>query len=337
MPDTQASDPVPRMIITCPSCSSRYPVDAASFEPSGRKVRCAKCGNSWHQAPSADLSPAPAAASPVPGTVPRKKIFGEKPSSAKPVGEDVQASPAVEDDDEIMFADTAASAEEGSASPVPPAAGAVSRAADIGNRFRAEIRRAATMRRGKVFTTVGWVVLVLFVGGTLGAGYAWRHEIAAFWPATTKVYAVAGQPINLRGFEFRNVAYERQTEEGLPVLAITGDVVNVSGARSQIPRLRVALLDDAQTELYHWTFALSENELPAGEGTSFVTRLSSPPPEARDIEVRFVSAPPARAAREVPAGTQTGPATATEISPEPSPETSSDPADAPPQAAEQSP
>ena len=291
MPDTQASDPVPRMIITCPSCSSRYPVDAASFEPSGRKVRCAKCGHSWHQAPSDGLSPAPPAALPVPGTTPRKKIFGEKPSPAKAVGEDVQPPPAFDDDDEIVFDDTATSAGE-----------------------------------------AGWVLLVLFVAGTLGAGYAFRHEIAAFWPATAKLYAVAGEPINLRGFEFRNVGYERQTEEGLPVLAITGDVANVSGARSQIPRLRIALLDDARTELYHWTFALSQQELPPGEVTSFVTRLSSPPPEARDIEVRFVAADPA-AERTVPAGAEAGPEAATGHTPEPS----GVPADAPPQAVEQGP
>ncbi len=332
MPDTQASDPVPRMIITCPSCSSRYPVDAASFEPSGRKVRCAKCGHSWHQAPSDGLSPAPPAALPVPGTTPRKKIFGEKPSPAKAVGEDVQPPPAFDDDDEIVFADTATSAGEASASPAPPVTGPVSRAADIGNRFRAEIRRAATMRRGKALATAGWVLLVLFVAGTLGAGYAFRHEIAAFWPATAKLYAVAGEPINLRGFEFRNVGYERQTEEGLPVLAITGDVANVSGARSQIPRLRIALLDDARTELYHWTFALSQQELPPGEVTSFVTRLSSPPPEARDIEVRFVAADPA-AERTVPAGAEAGPEAATGHTPEPS----GVPADAPPQAVEQGP
>src|SRR3546814_10877138 len=44
-----------RMIITCPSCSARYPVDAASFAPAGRKVRCAKCGHTWHQAPPTDM------------------------------------------------------------------------------------------------------------------------------------------------------------------------------------------------------------------------------------------------------------------------------------------
>jgi predicted Zn finger-like uncharacterized protein len=38
------------MILTCPSCDTRYAVDGAKFPAAGRTVRCAKCGHSWHQA-----------------------------------------------------------------------------------------------------------------------------------------------------------------------------------------------------------------------------------------------------------------------------------------------
>ncbi|MEQ8267075.1 MAG: hypothetical protein RH982_07755 [Parvibaculum sp.] len=213
---------------------------------------------------------------PLAGNPARKKIFGAKAADTPPSKTD--AAP-VSDEDDIVFAD-----EE--KAPAPAKSGGT--VADIGNRFRAEIRRAASMRRGKALSTVGWALLILFVAGTLGAGYAYRMEIAALWPATTKVYAAVGTPVNLRGLELRNVSYERQTEAGLPVLAVKGDVVNVSGERVVLPRLRVGLLDESQKELYHWTFSLPETELPVGEASSFITRLSSPPPEARDIEVRFV-------------------------------------------------
>ena len=46
------------MILTCPSCDTRYSVDGANFPAAGRTVRCAKCGHSWHQAAEA---PEPAA------------------------------------------------------------------------------------------------------------------------------------------------------------------------------------------------------------------------------------------------------------------------------------
>ena len=38
------------MILTCPSCATRYQADEAKFPPQGRQVRCAKCGHIWHQA-----------------------------------------------------------------------------------------------------------------------------------------------------------------------------------------------------------------------------------------------------------------------------------------------
>jgi predicted Zn finger-like uncharacterized protein len=52
------------MILTCPSCDTRYSVDGAKFPMAGRTVRCAKCGHSWHQAgeaPEGEAAPVTAA------------------------------------------------------------------------------------------------------------------------------------------------------------------------------------------------------------------------------------------------------------------------------------
>jgi predicted Zn finger-like uncharacterized protein len=51
------------MILTCPACTTRYQVDEAKFPSQGRQVRCAKCGNNWHQpGPEAAAAPEPAPA-----------------------------------------------------------------------------------------------------------------------------------------------------------------------------------------------------------------------------------------------------------------------------------
>jgi predicted Zn finger-like uncharacterized protein len=51
------------MILTCPSCDTRYSVDGSKFPAAGRTVRCAKCGHSWHQ-PGEAAEPEPALGQP---------------------------------------------------------------------------------------------------------------------------------------------------------------------------------------------------------------------------------------------------------------------------------
>ena len=39
------------MILTCPACGTQYAVKDGAIPAQGRKVRCASCGESWHQQP----------------------------------------------------------------------------------------------------------------------------------------------------------------------------------------------------------------------------------------------------------------------------------------------
>ena len=82
------------MILTCPSCGTQYAVKDGAIPEQGRKVRCAACGESWHQVPD---SPAGEQAPATPP--PEEERFDEPPFRAPPEQEP-EAEPEPEAADE---------------------------------------------------------------------------------------------------------------------------------------------------------------------------------------------------------------------------------------------
>jgi len=60
------------MIISCPSCATRYDVDDDRFQPDGRSVRCAECAESW-------FVPAPTAVENLMPLKPRARKLDDEP------------------------------------------------------------------------------------------------------------------------------------------------------------------------------------------------------------------------------------------------------------------
>ena len=68
------------MKLVCPSCESSFLVDASAIGPSGRKVRCGRCGGSWLALPeTAGQDEAQAPDEPVPAGVDYDMWLGPAP------------------------------------------------------------------------------------------------------------------------------------------------------------------------------------------------------------------------------------------------------------------
>jgi predicted Zn finger-like uncharacterized protein len=70
------------MILTCPSCATRYTVADGAIPPGGRLVRCASCKHRWHQ----DPDPAEGETTPIAGGVDGQDFPAPEPDS-HPAGE----------------------------------------------------------------------------------------------------------------------------------------------------------------------------------------------------------------------------------------------------------
>jgi len=241
------------MILTCPACQTRYQADAAKFPAQGRAVRCARCGHVWHQMPPEPEPEAFVEPAPPP---PPPEPEPEMPRYARFV-------PPPERDEEPQVEEEQA--------PEPVAVPHVSAKRRIG-------------------LGVGWLGLALLVIVGLAAAVTFRHAIVRVWPQSASAYSAVGLKVNPSGLELTNVKYTEESVDGQTVLTVTGSLANVSDRELPVPQIRVGLIDSDKHELYHWTFAPDVMTLRPGQSTRFVTRLSSPPEGARNLNVRFAKA-----------------------------------------------
>ncbi|HAH08606.1 MAG TPA: hypothetical protein DCL48_00735 [Alphaproteobacteria bacterium] len=135
---------------------------------------------------------------------------------------------------------------------------------------------------------LGGLALVM-VAGIVGVQF--REQIVKIEPATASLYERLGYgEINSRGLDFEGVTYAREIDNGVTVLAIRGQIVNVSDRELPVPPVRVTVRDADKRDLYQWTFTPETPKLTPKSRADFTTRLESPPPDAWDLEIRFAKA-----------------------------------------------
>ena len=313
------------MLIVCPNCATSYDVEVASLRPNGRQVRCVRCRTVWHaelshadklMAAADALAPVrravEAVAEAVAGEPEREPLAGQfdaeaSDQAAQAAAEMTFDAPADRSPSEaIAGADSDAepndSLEVDSPPIVPadldpdrlPIGGGPDDDTSAEPFEDAETTAARRFQRPSKRKRWAWPlsrlqsgILALIIVDAIVIG--WRSDFVRALPQTASFYAFIGLPVNLRGLDFDDLATPTEQHEGVPILVVEGSIVNTARKLADVPRLRFSVRNAARQEIYSWTAVAPRPLLASGEALAFRTRLASPPPDAHDVLVRFVT------------------------------------------------
>ena len=258
------------MLLSCPHCSAQFQVADAAIG-NGRTVRCARCRESWF------AQPEPVFAEVVDGgaAIPQEPAPMREDDFAV-AADEVEDSPPIAAEIDVTPEDRIAEPAESLVQPKPEAE-IVERKARKRLPFQ-----SYKIPRPVVIVFVASIAAVITIVGP-------RESIVRLMPDLAGGYAAIGLPVNLRGLEFRGVRTTQEVQDGIPVLVIEGEVVNVTKHPVEVPRVRIAVLGPSKQELYSWTTLLQRSVLSDNEKVSFRSRLASPPPNGQEVLVRFLT------------------------------------------------
>ena len=277
------------MHIVCPHCTTSYAIDLATLGTTGRTVRCSRCKEVWLARPEHAIELAARA--------PSMAAAGAQAGAAGDAAAEWEALAREDDGQETPMVDSPSISgdwpADGGKLRVRLAVDCPARCARHGNRASAEpvveaFQAARPLRaRGKPFVSLPTACAAM--GALVLALVIWRIDVVRLMPQTAAFYKMVGLDVNLRGLLFKDVKITSETVEGKPVLVIEGAIVGETRKPVELPRLRFSVRDAQGAEIYVWNTVLEQPVLKPGERAWFKSRLASPPPEGRNIDVRFFS------------------------------------------------
>lgn len=167
-------------------------------------------------------------------------------------------------------------------------AAASCRRGEASHRILSAVASPAAKGDKGAFGPFAWALAVVAAWGLLVGG---RAQIVRLIPATAPLYAAIGLDVNLRQMDIAGVLSKLTEEDGREILVVEGEIRNLADTPRAAPRMRLAVLDANGNEIYAWTAAPPKSRLLSGEKASFRARLAAPPPEGREVRVRFAANP----------------------------------------------
>jgi predicted Zn finger-like uncharacterized protein len=272
------------MHIVCPHCTTSFAINPAALGAAGRTVRCSRCKEVWLARPEDALEtvaqpPAMAAAG-----ADARDVAAEWDAMAQEDGQ----TPVV--DSPSISADWPSTAQHDTDADWTTAARHGGHDDDEDQPQRSRLRRLFSlpsfppipMLRGAGLTATCGAMAALVV-----AMVVMRNDVVRLLPQTASFYRLVGLEVNLRGLAFKDIKITYETVDAKPVLVIEGMIVGDAREPVGLPRLRFSVRDAQGAEVYAWNAVLEQSVLKPGDRAWFKSRLASPPPEGRTIDIRF--------------------------------------------------
>lgn len=305
------------MKIQCPECGTSYDIKASVLGTEGRSVKCTRCANRWFVKPEPEEEVEKldlAAASPAASTQEDEANWAEDADDEKNIGSRIDGADdegptatgdAITDIPDDEDDAPAPAAKKPAAKKEEPEGDDEEEVDPNANDIETQAKRPKInvnpnkFKRSKLAPVFNWLLRQNYrrmAGVGIFAGAVWfcamffllRDTLVKQMPDLAGLYELVGMNVNLRGLEFRDLRIFSEVEDGKQVLVVEGSIHNIESHDVSVPAIRLSLRDSSTQEIYAWTVDPRTKTLKGLDETRFRTMLSDPPPDADNIQVRFI-------------------------------------------------
>lgn len=131
-----------------------------------------------------------------------------------------------------------------------------------------------------------FIAVLLFTGLLM-----FRGPVTKIWPDSLALYTALGltDPIPGEGLVFENLqATTSYNAEGVEILRVTGDVMNIRNYPVRVPGLRFALRREDGSEVETWSYPSPNADIPAQQSIPLTATYPQIAADVKEVNVRFV-------------------------------------------------